>query len=127
MFGKTWKWAGKYRLSNKNIGIFWEQIAVQIKLLLDNLEYQVGNNIYGIDEVATRFHHKLVSIHPFPNGNGRHARLMTDIVLFNFNHERFTWGRESLRSNNMARDFYLSALRKADKGQYDDLLKFVRS
>ena len=85
MFDQTWRWAGQFRKSNKNIGVDWLHIPVNLKVLMDDLCYQLENNIYPLDELAVRFHHRLVVIHPFANGNGRHARLMADILLLSQN------------------------------------------
>ena len=80
MFHKTWRWAGHFRTSDKNIGVCWTQISTKLHLLCGDLLYQVDNHTYPIDQIAIRFHHRLVSIHPFPNGNGRHARELLLII-----------------------------------------------
>jgi Fic-DOC domain mobile mystery protein B len=80
MFGKTWRWAGIFRSSDKNIGVEWAQVSVRVRNLMDDTRYQIENKAFGVDELAVRFHHRLVWIHPFPNGNGRHARLMADML-----------------------------------------------
>jgi Fic-DOC domain mobile mystery protein B len=127
MFDRTWSWAGLFRKSNKNIGVFWEQVPTQLRLLLDDVQYQRDNATYPLDEIAVRFHHRLAWIHPFPNGNGRHARLTADIFLFNHEKKPFTWGKEALTSYGKTRKYYIEALRRADKGDYESLFKFVRS
>ena len=128
MFGKTWKWAGLFRKSNKNIGVDWIVISIQLKNLLDDICYQQEHSSYLLDEMAARFHHRLVAIHPFPNGNGRHARLMTDIILLANQAERFTWGGEMTRATaSLTRQRYINALRLADKSDYSALSKFVRA
>lgn len=127
MFDKTWRWAGIFRRTNKNIGVFWEQIPMQLKLLFDDLQYQLDHGIYSIDELSSRFHHRLVSIHPFPNGNGRHARLYTDVILMHQDADRFTWGGQSFDNNTKLRAAYIAALRAADRGDYGLLFEFVRS
>jgi len=81
MFGSTWAWAGAFRTTEKNIGVDPAQIAVRLRDLLEDVRYWIEHNTYPVDEIALRFHHRLVVIHPFPNGNGRHARLMTDVLL----------------------------------------------
>ena len=81
MFGETWRWAGSFRKSDKNIGVDWLQIGVELKKLLDDVRFQVANGSLPLDEIAVRFHHRLVAIHPFPNGNGRHARLIADLLV----------------------------------------------
>lgn len=98
----------------------------QQKLLLDDVQYQLTNNIYAIDELAARFHHRLVSIHVFPNGNGRHARLYIDTFLMSNGSEKFSWGMLSLAESSYIRKSYINALRAADRGRYDLLYDFVR-
>src|SRR3990167_5308426 len=85
MFGETWKWAGEFRKSNRSIGIDWLMISVGLKNLCDDSIFQIEKNVFDVKEIAMRFHHRLVAIHPFSNGNGRHARLMTDIFLLSQN------------------------------------------
>ena len=128
MFNKTWKWAGEFRKSEKNIGISWFQISVKIKELCDDVQYQLNNHSYSIDEIALRFHYRLVWIHAFPNGNGRHARLMADLLLIQQNKSRFSWGMyQDLHAANPIRKQYIEALQLADYGDYSKLLLFVRS
>lgn len=127
MFNKTWSWAGKFRQSNKNIGVNWPSISVDLQVLMDDIRYQLDNKAYPVDELAARFHHRLVAIHPFSNGNGRHARLMADIVLLSQDHQRFSWGStQSLAKTSPIRKRYIAALRAADKMDYSLLLDFVR-
>jgi Fic-DOC domain mobile mystery protein B len=126
MFGKTWKWAGEFRKSNKNIGIDWPLVYIELKALLSDIEYQINNNVYPLKEIAARFHHKLVFIHCFANGNGRHARLMTDILLVNQGSRRFNWGKNKITNNNVdIRKLYISSLREADNHNYRSLIDFV--
>jgi len=128
MFGNVWKWAGKYRLSNKNIGVDKTQIITEIKKLLDDCLYWINNKSYSEDEIAIRFKVKLVKIHPFPNGNGRHSRLMADIIIYKLlNRPMFSWGSENITAKGDTRNRYIQALLKADKGEYQDLLSFARS
>lgn len=129
MFDKTWQWAGTFRKSNKNIGVDWPQVAVKLRNLLDNTRYQIENHVFDADEVAVRFHHQLVWIHPFPNGNGRHARLMADLLAIRLGRPRLTWGGGAtpIAAVGVLRDQYLAALRAADQGQFTDLIAFARS
>jgi len=128
MFRQVWRWAGHFRHSDKNIGGPWYQISTSLRNLCDDTYYQIVNHIEVPDELAVRFHHRLVWIHAFPNGNGRHARLMTDILLKNvLKSPQFTWGSGNLRNSSDARSIYINALRSADKGNYDQLRQFVRS
>ena len=128
MFGNVWKWAGMFRQSDKNIGGRWWQISTDLKDLCDDTRLWVGSRNEPSDEIAVRFHHRLVSIHPFPNGNGRHARLMADLFLENIlDKPRFTWGGINLSNASETRQRYISALREADGYNYQPLLEFARS
>ena len=127
MFNETWKWAGQYRKSNKNIGGEWIEVPIKLKLLLDDTTFQLKNNSYESAELAARFHHRLVAIHLFPNGNGRHARLACDQLLRSEGHTCFTWGRTNLTNPSETRQQYVSALRAADSHDIQPLLDFVYS
>lgn len=127
MFGRVWKWAGQYRHTGKNIGVDAYRIPVELRQLLDDVRFWINNDTYQPDEIAARFHHKLVWIHIFPNGNGRHARLATDLLLTALGQPGFTWGRKNLVDANEARQAYVDALRTADQHDYGPLLAFVRS
>jgi Fic-DOC domain mobile mystery protein B len=129
MFDRTWKWAGTFRQSNKNIGVDWPQVSVKLRDLLDNTRYQIENHVFNEDEMAVRFHHQLVLIHAFPNGNGRHARLMADLLITRLGRPRLTWGgaSSSITPPGEIRDRYLVALRSADQGQINGLIEFARS
>jgi len=131
MFKDVWKWAGKYRKSLKNLGVSADQVPVEIKKLCEDAQFWIQNKTYPWDEIGVRFHHRLVVIHPFPNGNGRHARLATDVLMRNNSQKVFAWGGESeivtIDSVSSTRKGYLAALRAADKGDFKLLLEFVRS
>ncbi|MBN1436860.1 MAG: mobile mystery protein B [Sedimentisphaerales bacterium] len=128
MFGNVWKWAGAFRQTEKNIGVLWYVISVELKKLCEDTKYWIVNETFSADEIAVRFHHRLVSIHAFPNGNGRHARLATDILLENVLCQPvFTWGSANLARSGDDRKRYVESLIAADRGDYEKLLKFVRS
>lgn len=128
MLSKVWKWAGSFRRSDKNIGVDWYMIPIELKHLLGDVRYWIENNTYKPDEIAARFHHRLVYIHLFPNGNGRHARLMADVLLTDIlNQEPFSWGDANLNKDGDVRRQYIDALRAADNQEYIHLIKFVRS
>lgn len=127
MFDDTWKWAGKFRITERNIGVIPFKITSDLNDLLEDVQYQIIHSSYLIDEIAYRFHHRLVTIHPFPNGNGRHDRLMTDLLLIQAGQSRFTWGRQKLEAEGPVRKQYINALQDADKHDYDALANFVRS
>jgi Fic-DOC domain mobile mystery protein B len=130
MFGEVWTWAGKLRSSEKNIGIDPFRISIEFRLLLDNTLFWIADSTpaaWSIDEIGARFHHQLVWIHPFPNGNGRHARMATDLLMRGLEAEPFSWGSGSLDDAETIRARYISALRAADDRQFGALLEFVRS
>ena len=126
MFEDVWTWAGKFRTTERNIGVEPFQIPVKLRMLLDDTKFWIENKTYLPDEIAVRFHHRLVWIHPFPNGNGRHSRLMTDVLLKRLGQSRFSWGAGSLIGVSTLRAKYIQALKAADNGQYSLLLDFVR-
>jgi Fic-DOC domain mobile mystery protein B len=128
MYGHVWKWAGKFRKSNKNIGVDKWHIPVALKGLLDDTLYWIENSTFSHDEIAIRFKHRLVAIHCFPNGNGRHSRLFADLIIEKiFNKPVFTWGTEGLIHAGKTRSNYITAIKEADKGNYFPLLAFARS
>lgn len=126
MFDRTWRWAGRYRTTEKSIGVDSRVIGIELKKLFDDVAFQIEHKTYLIDEIAVRFHQRLTRIHPFPNGNGRHARLMTDVLVVSLGQPRFKWGASNLRSDKENRTAYIKALRKADHGEITPLLQFVR-
>ncbi len=128
MFGDVWKWAGQYRTSNKNIGVFSGEIGIELHKLINDVKFWVEKESFSPDEIAVRFHHRLVAIHPFANGNGRHARLMTDLLLEKqLRRPKFNWGGATLEQEGSTRSRYIAALRAADQHDYSLLMQFVRS
>lgn len=127
MFGRVWRWAGRYRRSGKNVGIDAYRIPQELRQLLGDCRFWVENATYKPDEIAARFHHKLVWIHLYPNGNGRHARLAADLLLVALGQPRFTWGSVNLVDPGKTRKVYVEALRAADHHDIAPLLEFVRS
>ena len=128
MLAGVWQWTGSFCNSNKNIGVDKYQVATELRMLLDDCIYWIENNSFSPDEIAVRFKHRIVSIHCFSNGNGRHSRLIADIIIEKiFGGEVFTWGGNNLLPAGEFRAKYLSALRAADKGSYEALIQFARS
>jgi Fic-DOC domain mobile mystery protein B len=127
MLGDVWRWAGKFRTSQRNLGIDYWLIPVELRQLLDDCRTWIEFTSYPADEIAVRLHHRLVLIHPFPNGNGRHARLMADLLAMQFGLTRFSWGRVSLRNPGLMRARYIEALRAADRHDIAQLLTFARA
>ena len=127
LFGDVWKWAGHFRNTEKNIGVNPREIAVRLRGLLDDTRYWIEHKTYSPKEMAIRFHHRLVFIHPFPNGNGRHARVMADALLIKiFEQPPIDWaGDHDLETIGLQRSEYISALRAADQEEYAPLLSFV--
>jgi Fic-DOC domain mobile mystery protein B len=127
MFGDTWKWAGEYRRSDKNIGVDWAQIHVRLAGQLNDFRYWTENRTFAPAEIAVRFHHALVFIHPFPNGNGRWSRMMADVLMARMEQPRLTWGGSLLVDADEVRARYIGALRAADAHDIAPLLTFAQS
>lgn len=127
MFNLTWQWAGQFRRSDKNIGSHWPLIPGELHDLCEGTRYWIAHDTHPWVELGVRFHHQLVLIHPFPNGNGRHARLATDILMRQNGQKPFTWGSKSLTSNGLPRKAYIAALHSADIGDLEPLIEFVQT
>lgn len=127
MFDETWEWAGVYRKTGKNLGVPAHQISTSVHDVCETVKYWLAQGTFPIDEIAVRLHHRLVQVHPFPNGNGRHARLMADLLLFRTQKRLFTWGKVNLSHPGKMRDRYLDALKQADGGDIRALTEFARS
>ncbi len=128
MYSDVWKWAGQFRKTEKNIGVKWISIGIELKALLDDTNFWIEQEIYPIDEIALKFKHRLVSIHCFPNGNGRHSRLMADVLIEKiFKQPRFSWGRISMLNLAVNRSNYIKALQAADQNNMIPLSIFARS
>lgn len=127
MFANVWEWAGKFRMSEKNLGIKYHLIGTSLKQLNDDCLFWINNRTFEEDEIAIRYKHQIVNIHCFPNGNGRHSRLMADIIINHiFKKEVFTWNRSNLKTG-AERTCYLKAIREADKTNIQPLIDFAKS
>ena len=127
MFGRVWRWAGAYRTTDKNLGVSRATIQPRLYEVFDTIGYWAKHETFTPDEIAARFHHGLVFIHPFPNGNGRWSRLMADLLLARLGQPRFTLGNSTLRSADETRAAYIAALRAADQHDFGPLIAFLRS
>lgn len=127
LFGDVWAWAGEFRKTERNIGIEPVRIPVELRTTSDDARYWIDYETFPPDEIAVRLHHRLVAIHPFPNGNGRTTRLMGDLVAARLGQEPFTWGRQNLTDVSETRARYVAALRAADNHDIGPLLEFARS
>jgi Fic-DOC domain mobile mystery protein B len=127
MFGKVWRWAGNYRRTNKNIGVPHWRVIDDVGQLLANANYWIEHEVFSPDEIAIRFHHRLVWVHPFPDGNGRATRFAADLLLMSLGGERFSWGTTVAPGDpKRTRDVYIAALQTADNGDFGPLLAFAR-
>lgn len=127
MYGDVWKWAGEFRKSDKNIGVKWTQISIELKMLLDDFSFWMDHETYSPEEMAIRFKHRIISIHCFPNGNGRHSRLIADILMNTvFKLPYFTWHHSNMVAANEIRKTYILALKAADRGNMEPLLNFAQ-
>jgi Fic-DOC domain mobile mystery protein B len=128
MYADVWAWAGEFRKSNKNIGVDRYQIAIELRKLLGDCKFWIDKGTYPPDETAVRFKHRIVQIHCFSNGNGRHSRMMGDLIVEKvFNQPVFTWGSQGdLTKTGKEREQYISAIKAADANNIVDLLEFAR-
>ncbi len=131
MFGNVWKWAGQFRKTQKNIGVEAYRIESELYQLCGDTEFQIQHQSFSFDEIAIRFHHRLVFIHCFVNGNGRHARLGSDLLIQKLGNSPFSWGSKTYNHNDLSslndmRKIYIAALKEADRGSYEQLLSFSR-
>lgn len=127
MLGRVWRWAGTQRTSELNIGVAPRQIEIALHALMGDVRYWIENGVFSADEIAIRFHHRLVATHPFANGNGRHARLAADLLIVQLGGRRFSWGREGLVDAAETRRAYVRALQAADAHDIAPLLAFART
>jgi Fic-DOC domain mobile mystery protein B len=125
MFGDVWKWAGKFRVSEKNLGVAPYLISSELKKLYDDTKYWIEHKTYSPKEIALRFHHRLVQIHPFPNGNGRISRMMADQIMQCMGADELDWGAKSFVEAGSLRKNYIDALHKADAGDYSALFALI--
>jgi len=128
MYSDVWKWAGEFRKSDKNIGINWTKIGIELKYLIDDIKYWIENKTYSPEEITIRFKHRIVAIHCFPNGNGRHSRMMADIIIESiFGKQVFSWQKSNMVKADETRKTYITALREADNGNITPLIKFAKN
>lgn len=127
MFGAVWKWAGAVRQTDKNIGVDKFIVRTEVRKLVEDARYWREHSVYEPIELAVRLHHRLVSIHPFSNGNGRHARMIADLIVEQMGGKPLSWGGGSLTETSDLRSNYLAALRSADDGDLGPLLEFAQS
>ncbi|PCJ65569.1 MAG: cell filamentation protein Fic [Bacteroidetes bacterium] len=126
MYGDVWKWGGEFRKTHKNIGLKWTQIGIELQILIDDTKYWIENKTYSPVEIAIRFKHRIVAIHCFPNGNGRHSRMMADIIIESiFGKEIFSWHKSNMVQADETRKIYISALKQADNGNINPLIGFA--
>ncbi len=128
MLGDVWSWAGEFRRSERNLGVKWILIGTELKSLLDDTSFWIDKKTYPVEEISIRFKHRLVNIHCFPNGNGRHSRMMADIIMENiFSENPFSWSQSKMNRPDQTRKNYINALKEADRGNIRDLLNFAKS
>lgn len=127
MFNKVWRWAGKYRKTPRNFGVPAHTIDMEMRKLLEDARCWIEYGSYPADEIAVRFHHNLVCVHPFPNGNGRWSRMAGDLMAVRLGARRFSWGRGDMRVSGEVRKTYVAALKSADGHDFTALMDFARS
>jgi Fic-DOC domain mobile mystery protein B len=124
MFGNVWKWAGKRRTRDTNIGSDPAEIVMRLKDVLDDARYWHDHNTFDRIETAVRIHHRIVQVHPYVNGNGRHARFVADLYLHVNGEDTLPW-RPDESDTSVGRATYISALQLADRGDYAALIAYA--
>lgn len=127
MFNAVWRWAGNYRISDRNFGVKPYLIQPELHLIMGDIRHAIEHNSYAPDELAIRFKHRVVTVHPFPNGNGRWSRLAADLLIVQQGGARFTWGGTRLEAEGDVRKRYIDALRAADDHDINPLIRFART
>ncbi len=127
MFGTVWRWAGSYRHTARNIGVDAYRIPMDVAHAIDDARFRIISGTYPPDEIAVRFSHRLVAIHPFPNGNGRFSRMVGDLLALHLGQPRFSWGSRNLTDAHATRAAYIVALQAADAHDFAPLIDFARS
>lgn len=132
LFSKVWRWAGTYRKADLNLGISWHAITTEVKQLTDDFAYRLDETRRpaapeALDAACVEYHFRMVHIHPFLNGNGRHARASADALAMALDRPAFSWGRGSIAEPSLTRTAYIEALRKADQDDLEPILIFARS
>jgi Fic-DOC domain mobile mystery protein B len=127
MYGQVWKWAGTYRTHDTNIGSQYPMIRTDLREFFDDARSWTDHSTFDPQELAIRTHHRIVKVHPFPNGNGRHSRLIADLLLMrHFKIERLPWGGGTLGNEDPNRVEYIAALQEADRNNYAPLIAIAR-
>lgn len=121
VFGNLYLWAGKWRNVVTNIGIDVGKIPYAIAEYADHVNYMknAAMDREGLVNCLFYTHHRYTQIHPFNNGNGRTARLITDLVA---NMNGYQNIQLYVRDAGAERENYKAALKAADQ-HYNDKLK----
>jgi Fic-DOC domain mobile mystery protein B len=127
MFNHVWSWAGQYRTTERNFGLPHYRILPEMMQIIDDVKYWIEHETYPPDEIAVRYHHRLVVVHPFANGNGRWSRMAADLLAVQLGRTRFTWGSTNLQPVGELRRRYIDALHAADNHDMEPLIAFARS
>ena len=116
------EWAGNYR--NSNVIIVGSEHtppdAFEVSIVMgDLIKWLRGNQkkLHPI-ELAAIFHHKLVFIHPFFDGNGRTARLAMNLLLM-----QKSYPMAVMLKND--RKKYYQTLSRADEKDYAPFVRFI--
>ena len=127
LFGDVWKWAGKFRTSEVNISKYRPyDIGPQLKNFFEDIKLWIEGGSMSWDEISAEAHHRLVTIHPFPNGNGRTTRIYTEYLQKRNQQPVSSWGASLAHDSKARRDLYIQSLRNADKGNFEALIAFMR-
>jgi len=127
LFGDVWKWAGKYRTAEVNISKYrYYDVAPQLKNLFEDAKLWIQHGKMSWEEISEEMHKRLVTIHPFTNGNGQTTRIYVEYVQKRNNQGIPRWMASMSHSPAKRRDKYIQALRSADKGDFGPLIEFMK-
>jgi Fic-DOC domain mobile mystery protein B len=127
LFGEVWKWAGKFRTVEVNISKYrHHDVRPQLHNFFEDIKLWISGGKMSWDEISAEMHHRLVTIHPFPNGNGRTTRIFTEYVQKRNQQQVTSWGSTRKIDQKKRRDDYIKALRLADIGDFRALIDFMK-
>lgn len=127
LFGDVWKWAGTFRKVEVNLSkIKYYDVGPQLKMFFEDAKLWIEGGRMSWDEISAEMHHRLIAIHPFPNGNGRTTRIYTEYVQKRNKQAVTSWKASLNHDPKERRRVYIKSLQQADKGDFRPLIEFMQ-
>ncbi len=131
MYDQVWSWAGALRSQTgqtthpgsrpEAVDLDLGRVAMEF-----HCEWEALNDNSHLLPFISRYHHALVLVHPFNNGNGRWSRLAADAVIQRLaGRPPLTWATDTLVVDSDERKEYIAALQAADTGDFQPLLDYI--